>query len=110
MNIKFTAAISTFILASASVSSASAVKTENSIGVTAAPASSISATAYIVPLTILAEQTVTASDVVNSFAVTKSETDAVTAADDLTVIEQLALIVGIKSLLLSELMLFFACF
>ena len=85
MNIKFTAAISTFILASASVSSASAVKTENSIGVTAAPASSISATAYIVPLTILAEQTVTASDVVNSFAVTKSETDVVTAADDLIV-------------------------
>lgn len=85
MNIKFTAALSTIVLASASVSSASAVKAENSIGVTAAPLTSISATAYIVPLTILSEQTVTASDVVNTIAVTKPKSETLTTSDAYTV-------------------------
>lgn len=85
MNIKFSAAVSTLILASASVSGITHAKAENSIGLTAAPTTSISATAYIIPLTILKAQTVTASDLVNTIAVTKSEEEILVAADALTV-------------------------
>jgi hypothetical protein len=85
VNIKFSAAVSTLILASASVSGITHAKAENSIGLTAAPTTSISATAYIIPLTILKAQTVTASDLVNTIAVTKSEEEILVAADALTV-------------------------
>jgi hypothetical protein len=87
VNIKFTAAVTSLILASASVSSIAAVtnKVDDFIGLTAAPATSISATAFIVPLEVLSEQTVSIADLINSFTITKPLSETAAIADALTV-------------------------
>ena len=81
MNVKFTQSLDLIPSASASVPSISYVKSEPSITAVAAAETSISVSVYLPPLTPLQALSVTATDVLNTFAVTKGLTESLVASD-----------------------------